>query len=624
MADLGISDGVNVDGANIVEETISNQSGDTFLLTDDVAETVNSYADALRNRENVTPVEVTPGSQTDGSYFGRGRRFTDLERNHFYHFNFDNVTPGRPCTAYFTASYFVDSQAVFDKLAELDIPRESVTCLHRRPSRDMQITFVDVETKNKFVSNVALRFQDSSGVINDEDSPLTFLNIYDAPHELCDEALKARLEKYCSVIATRRGRLSRSNCYNGIRHYRVRIKEPLPSYLRFGKFLVRLSHDGQQHTCRRCNRAGHFASECQNVVCFNCDELGHQSRDCGENIRCCICKSEEHLARRCPFSWYKRSPIPASTSTRRVSVSDPSSDGNVAASAGDPHRSSPSSVRDPSSGGDVAAPASDLSYPSARGDDLSDVFPSDHVRDSDLLAAAGDQSSSAQPSSDVASGSVSSPPGALNSQGFLWEQIAFRMSQKGVAPNPPGPPSTADEDSMSYPETGVEPVILPTDFSADLFSSASTDPSVDLPADPPVDLPADPPVDLPADPLSVTPGLPVDPPVAQSAELPSAPQSDTSSADQSSSSPAPPDKSKSRLPVSSRRKPAPMPPALDALSRRPTRPSLPVSGKSSSADSSPAPPGGGDESESEMVTQTSLKRKQETARKKSDPKKGKH
>ena len=73
---------------------------------------------------------------------------------------------------------------MFDKLAELNIPKESVVCLQRRPSRDMQITFVDVETKKKFVSNVVIRFRDSLGVMNDDDSPLTFLNIYDAPHEL--------------------------------------------------------------------------------------------------------------------------------------------------------------------------------------------------------------------------------------------------------------------------------------------------------------------------------------------------------------------------------------------------------------------------------------------------------
>ena len=215
MSDPGILQNMNVDAANAVNahavnvnaanavnahvvnvnvDSISNQSGDTLLIADDEAENVNSYADVLRNRESATPVQVTPGSQTDGSYHGRGRRLTAVER---YHFLSDNIIPGRPCTAYLNSTDFVDSQAVFNKLAELDIPRESVVCLQRCPSRDMIITFVDEETKNKFVSNVVLRLRDSSLVIDDEDSPLTFLNIYDAPHELSNEALEVRLLKYC-------------------------------------------------------------------------------------------------------------------------------------------------------------------------------------------------------------------------------------------------------------------------------------------------------------------------------------------------------------------------------------------------------------------------------------------
>ncbi len=578
------------------EGTISNQSGDTFLLTDDEAEVVQSYAESLR-RETSTPNEITPGSQTEESYLGRGRRVTDFERAHFTE---ENITPGRPCTAYFSAEYFVDSQAVFDKLAELDIPRESVVCLARRPSRDMIITFKDQATKNHFVSYVAIRFHDSTSVINDEDMPLTFLNVYDAPHELSDEALTLRLEKYCEVVSSRRGKLSRSHVYNGIRHYRVRIKEPLPSYLRFGKFLVRLSHDGQQHTCRRCNRAGHFANECQNIVCFNCDELGHQSRDCGEAVRCCICKSTEHLARRCPYSWYNRPILSAPVSNRRSS--GPASGGNVAASASDQPSSSPSTVRDPGPGGDVAAPASDPSFPSTRDDSLRDVFQPD-VSDSDLLAAAGQSSSS---SSVQPPGEVSDPP-VVNSQGFLWEQIAFRLRQQGAVPNPPGPKSSSDVDSMSYPENNDQSVSLPVDLSADLFDDSPIVPSADMPAatsaDPPVDSPVDAPVDPPADqpvpPCDVPPG------------------------DQSSSSPTTPSNQSKVL--SSRRKPAPMPPALEALSRRPTRPTLAVSGKSSSADSSPGPPGGGGESDVvEMDSQSSLKRKQDVSRKKGDPKKGKH
>ena len=102
------------------------------------------------------------------------------------------------------------------------------------------------------------------------------------------------------------------------------------------------------HVPRHCNRAGHLANECRNVVCFNCEELGHLSRDCENDEHCCICKSTDHLARCCPFSWYQSPPVP------RDARSSSHCDENVADS------------RDPAD---------------------FNVIPSEDISDSDLLAA---------------------------------------------------------------------------------------------------------------------------------------------------------------------------------------------------------------------------------------------
>ena len=601
---MSVNDDLGLDDVNADRESISNQSGDTLLLYDD-EENINTYADVLR-RERNNPIQIAPGSLAE-DYLGRGRLITDFERRNF---GFDNITPGRPLTAYFSAGYFIDSKAVFDKLAELGIPRESIVCLQRRPSRDMLITFKDEETKNKFVSRVTVRFRDSSSIIDDEDMPLTFLNVYDAPHELPDEALVHRLSEYCSVFSTRRGKFPKSHAFNGMRHYRVRIIKPLPSFLRFGKFLVRLSHDGQQHTCRRCNRAGHFANECQNLFCFNCEELGHEARDCEDLVHCCICKSTEHVARRCRFSWYKASSARVS---RPVPNNEPNDDRNDSnnnnnSDGGNIDRNMDSNT-DHNTDNNVNGSADDNINTQA-----SDQISSDHVdeaSDSDLLAAAAEVSpaSLAQQSDETSGSPILDSQGFLAKQMTILSQLARRMAS---VPNPLGPQSTADIDSMN------------SDLSADHPADSPTVPPADLPADPPAD-PPDEPADPPADPPAVSPAdspaaSPADPPVVSPAD----PPADSPADPPSVRKPGP-----SRLPTatSTRRKPAPMPPALEALARRPTRPTLPVTGKSS-ASAPPRPPVVEVDSDveviEEMVTQTSLKRKPESAvRKKVDPKKGK-
>ena len=102
----------------------------------------------------------------------------------------------------------------------------------------------------------------------------------------------------------------RTNIPNGVRTFSVVLNRYFPVTLRFGPFQVRLFH--RHHTQRHhiCNRCRHFTRECPNGVCFNCDNLGHISKESPHSPRCCICKSLDHLAIDCEFS--RRSPLNSS------------------------------------------------------------------------------------------------------------------------------------------------------------------------------------------------------------------------------------------------------------------------------------------------------------------------
>ena len=319
------------------DETISNQSGDTFLLNSGDEADLEDFVESNRrtfpafdvlNAEAENNASTTPNnvSTTDNnaSYATiaaprvsvqentppssanyRGEIYlTSFERANFHR---ENVTPERPCTAYFNSGVFADSNAVFEALRTQGFQTEAIRCLQKKPTGDMLITFASAQLKNAFLENNVMQIRHRRFAINDEDRQLTYLNIYDAPHELSDSALVRRLEQYCEVIHIRRGRYpTNRSIFNGNRHYRVRRHGPIPSYLRFGKFLVRLSHDGQDHTCRKCNRLGHFAKDCPNTFCFNCEELGHKADVCPSAELCCICKHHSHRARFCPYSWHRR------------------------------------------------------------------------------------------------------------------------------------------------------------------------------------------------------------------------------------------------------------------------------------------------------------------------------
>ena len=73
---------------------------------------------------------------------------SSFERENFHP---DNVTPERPCTAYFQSDVFEDSSAVFDSLKNPGFASSAIRCLQRRPTGEMLITFSSVHVKNAFL-----------------------------------------------------------------------------------------------------------------------------------------------------------------------------------------------------------------------------------------------------------------------------------------------------------------------------------------------------------------------------------------------------------------------------------------------------------------------------------------
>ena len=78
------------------------------------------------------------------------------------------------------------------------------------------------------------------------------------------------------------------------------LKGNIPSFISVGKYRVRTAYRGQIRTCRNCQQTGHEAKDCQaGRVCRECGQPGHTKGSCPER-RCYNCEEKGHEANTCP------------------------------------------------------------------------------------------------------------------------------------------------------------------------------------------------------------------------------------------------------------------------------------------------------------------------------------
>lgn len=209
----------------------------------------------------------------------------------------DNNLPKRPCSIFFKMTFqALNMRTLFQDLSRIGILPSSVRCLQQVAKGAYVITFSNPEDRQKFSAQSTLIARPQREIIT--------VHIHDAPFELPDGALKLRLQPYGEVLKITRGRFPEcTHIETGIRYVRMHLDHPIPSFIRFGRRLVRTYYVNQERTCRRCNQPGHQAKECRFKFCFNCEEVGHEAPDCTKNILCSICKDSSHLAKKCSCGW---------------------------------------------------------------------------------------------------------------------------------------------------------------------------------------------------------------------------------------------------------------------------------------------------------------------------------
>ena len=200
-------------------------------------------------------------------------------------------------TVFFNPRTRFPAPEVFEGLQEAQIDHNSVSCIQRQSSSEIVLTFRNAHAKEQFLAHNVVKIRDQPFALQDIDRLLTYLQIFDAPHEMPDATIIQRLSKYCDVLHHRRGYFrqpGREHVQDSVCHYHIRIKTHILNFIRFGKLLVHFCYEGQPRTCRHCHQRGHYVNACHTIVCYNCEETGHLASDIPTEILCDICKQPDN------------------------------------------------------------------------------------------------------------------------------------------------------------------------------------------------------------------------------------------------------------------------------------------------------------------------------------------
>ena len=144
----------------------------------------------------------------------------------------------------------IDAVDLINALEEIGLCSRYVKAVQRCPQPDVfNVTFHSPRIREYFLSIGRFTVNGIPALLNDSESPISFIVVKSAPAELPDAAIIARLKCFGDVLSFRRCKHYGTGIENGTRTARMRLRTPIPSYVRLASETLYVYYTGQIRTC---------------------------------------------------------------------------------------------------------------------------------------------------------------------------------------------------------------------------------------------------------------------------------------------------------------------------------------------------------------------------------------
>lgn len=200
------------------------------------------------------------------------------------------VFPGEPLERSKTVQFEIpdyDHSEFLNVVKELTVQHgmQKIKCIQPLGNGRFQATFTSHAVAAR-ASNVGLTYENSKIAMTELAAVTTVVYVKRAPYELEHECIKNIMGNYGTVKDITFVPIDPTfpEITNGDRKCVMVIKKEIPNWIKVGPYTLMIYHRGIVKTCRLCQKEGHLAAACQNVVCHRCKKPGHMVKQCPEIV----------------------------------------------------------------------------------------------------------------------------------------------------------------------------------------------------------------------------------------------------------------------------------------------------------------------------------------------------